>query len=245
MGTRRMTTARVRSLDAAARQGLAPAREAAVRRRRRPGLWAAGAALLAVGAFGAAVLVGRAGDRVPVLAVARTVYVGEAISDGDVRVARVAADPALQPIPAGWRCCCCRRAGGEPGGGGGGGGREGGAGRYDNIAGTGPGVAGAGAGGRCGPGRRRCGAWLAFRAGGPGRRAGDVRGGVTSPANLGAGRAGRGAGRTSGGGAGAAAAAGAARVGACRAGRRAGQPGVGSALSCAVPGRTGRLRSAE
>src|SRR6266496_1225937 len=103
MGTRRMTTARVRSLDAAARQGLAPAREAAVRRRRRPGLWAAGAALLAVGAFGAAVLVGRAGDRVPVLAVARTVYVGEAISDGDVRVARVAADPALQPIPAGDR----------------------------------------------------------------------------------------------------------------------------------------------
>jgi len=98
-----MTTARVRSLDAAARQGLAPAREAAVRRRRRPGLWAAGAALLAVGAFGAAVLVGRAGDRVPVLAVARTVYVGEAISDGDVRVARVAADPALQPIPAGDR----------------------------------------------------------------------------------------------------------------------------------------------
>jgi SAF domain len=99
-----MTTARVQPLDAA-RPGPAPApaREAAVRRRRRPGLWAAGAALLAVGALSAAALVGRAGDRVAVVAVARTVHIGQTISDADLAVARVAADPALQPIPGGDR----------------------------------------------------------------------------------------------------------------------------------------------
>jgi hypothetical protein len=75
-----------------------PAREAAVRRRRRPGLWAAGAALIAVGGLGAAALVGQAGDRVEVLAVARTVPVGQTIGEEDLRVARVAADPALRPV---------------------------------------------------------------------------------------------------------------------------------------------------
>jgi hypothetical protein len=97
-----MTRARVQPLDAA-RPSPAPAREAAVRRRRRPGLWAAGAALLAVGALSAAALVGRAGDRVAVVAVARTVHIGQTISDADLAVARVAADPALRPVPAGDR----------------------------------------------------------------------------------------------------------------------------------------------
>ena len=97
-----MTPASVQSLEAA-RQGMEPARDAAVRRRRRPGLWAGGAALLAVGAFGAAALVGRAADRVPVLAVARTVHIGQTVSDGDLVVARVAVDPALRPVPAGER----------------------------------------------------------------------------------------------------------------------------------------------
>src|SRR6266568_5089887 len=96
-----MTTVRVQPLDGARPSPVpAPAREAAVRRRRRPGLWAAGAALLAIGALGAAALVGRAGDRVAVVAVARTVHIGQTISDADLAVARVAADPALQPVPA-------------------------------------------------------------------------------------------------------------------------------------------------
>ena len=56
----------------------APGREAAVRRRRRPALWAAGAVLVAVSGLGTAALVGQAGDRVEVLAVARTVPVDRA-----------------------------------------------------------------------------------------------------------------------------------------------------------------------
>ena len=78
-------------------------RETAVRTRRRRGLWVAGAALVAVGGLTAAVLVGRAGDRVEVLAVARAVPVGQTIGESDVTVARVAADPALLPISASQR----------------------------------------------------------------------------------------------------------------------------------------------
>lgn len=79
---------------------LSVGREVAVRRRRRPGLWAAGAALVAVGGLGAGALVGQAGDRVEVLAVARPVAVGQLIGADDLAVARVAADPALHPVPA-------------------------------------------------------------------------------------------------------------------------------------------------
>lgn len=79
---------------------MVPGREAALPPRRRPALWAAGVALVAAGALGAAGLVGRAGDRVEVLAVARTVPVGQRIAAEDVTVARVAADPALRPVPA-------------------------------------------------------------------------------------------------------------------------------------------------
>jgi hypothetical protein len=77
-----------------------PAREAAVRRRRRPGLWLAGGALVVVGGLGAAALVGAAGDRVAVLAVARTVHMGQTVGAEDLTVAKVAADPALRPVPA-------------------------------------------------------------------------------------------------------------------------------------------------
>jgi hypothetical protein len=63
-------------------------------------LWAAGAALVAVGGLAAAALVGAAGDRVPVLAVARTVAAGQTIAPEDLTVARVAADPALHPVAA-------------------------------------------------------------------------------------------------------------------------------------------------
>jgi hypothetical protein len=75
-----------------------PGREAAVPRRRRPTLAAAGMALVAAGGLGAAALVGQAGDRVEVLAVARTVPVGQTIAAEDLTVARVAADPALRPV---------------------------------------------------------------------------------------------------------------------------------------------------
>lgn len=75
-------------------------RETAVRTRRRRGLWVAGVALVAAGGLTAAGLVGRAGDRVEVLAVARPVPVGQTIGEADVAVARVADDPALHPVPA-------------------------------------------------------------------------------------------------------------------------------------------------
>lgn len=75
-------------------------REVASRPRRRPGLWIAGGALVVIGGLLAALLVGRAGDRVEVVAVARTVPVGQTIGEADVTVARVAADPALTPVPA-------------------------------------------------------------------------------------------------------------------------------------------------
>jgi hypothetical protein len=66
-------------------------------------LWAAGAALVALGGLAAAGLVAQAGDRVDVLAVARTVPVGQTIAAADVTVARVPADPALAPVPAAQR----------------------------------------------------------------------------------------------------------------------------------------------
>jgi SAF domain len=82
--------------------GRAPAvvREAAVRGRRRPGLWVAGAGLVVLAGLAAAALVGAAGNRVPVLAVARPVHVGQVLAAADLLVARVAADEALRPVPA-------------------------------------------------------------------------------------------------------------------------------------------------
>lgn len=61
---------------------------------------AAGAVLVVAGALGTAALVSGASDRVDVLAVASDVRAGEQITADDVRVAAVAEDPALQPIPA-------------------------------------------------------------------------------------------------------------------------------------------------
>jgi len=87
-----------------------PLRETAVRIRRRRGLWVAGVALVAAGGLAAAVLVGRAGDRVEVLAVARPVPVGQTIGEADVAVARVAADPALHPVPVSRRAEVVGRA---------------------------------------------------------------------------------------------------------------------------------------
>jgi hypothetical protein len=56
--------------------------------------------LVRVSGWAAAALVGAAGGRVPVLAVAHTVHIGQTVSAADLVVARVAADPALHPVPA-------------------------------------------------------------------------------------------------------------------------------------------------
>lgn len=70
-------------------------------RRRRPALLALGLALAAAGGLTAATLTMRAGERVPVLAVARTVEVGSVVTANDLTEARIPADPNLDPIPAG------------------------------------------------------------------------------------------------------------------------------------------------
>lgn len=81
------------------RSATAPPRPA-VRSRRRPGMLAAGVALVAVGALGAVYLVQAVGQTVPVVAVARDVAAGERIERADLTVAEVSSDPALSPIPA-------------------------------------------------------------------------------------------------------------------------------------------------
>jgi hypothetical protein len=70
------------------------------RPRRRPGLLAAGVALVALGALAAAYLTQVVGNTVPVVAVVQTVRAGEVIARADLAVANVAADPALAPVPA-------------------------------------------------------------------------------------------------------------------------------------------------
>jgi hypothetical protein len=83
-------------------QGLGPVpiTTSAPRRARRPMLAAAGAALAVVGALGAYTMVNQAGDRVPVLALARAVPKGQALTALDLTVAQVAPDPALAPVPS-------------------------------------------------------------------------------------------------------------------------------------------------
>jgi hypothetical protein len=71
-----------------------------VRTRRRPGMLAAGIALVAVGALGAAYLAEVVGQTMPVVAVARDVPAGQVIERADLTVAEVSSDPALSPIPA-------------------------------------------------------------------------------------------------------------------------------------------------
>ena len=73
---------------------------AATRTRRRPGVLAAGVALVVVGALGAAYLSQVVGDTAPVVAVARDVQPGQVIERADLTVADVSNDPALAPVPA-------------------------------------------------------------------------------------------------------------------------------------------------
>lgn len=56
-----------------------------------------------LGGLGAAAAVTSSSDRVKVLAIARDVPAGQAITDGDLVVAEVSADGALTPVPAGQR----------------------------------------------------------------------------------------------------------------------------------------------
>ncbi len=72
-----------------------------VRARRRPALMALGIACIATGALAAAWLVGRAGDRVGVLVVAREVPYGAVVSASDLAVSEVSVDPAVDTVPAG------------------------------------------------------------------------------------------------------------------------------------------------
>lgn len=77
-----------------------PAGGRRARRQRRMPVVVAGVAMILVAAVAAAGLVQRAGHRVDVLAVARDVPAGQTLSAADLRVASVAADPALKPVPA-------------------------------------------------------------------------------------------------------------------------------------------------
>lgn len=70
-------------------------------RRRRPALLALGVALAAAGGLLAATLSMQAGERAPVLAIARTVDAGSTLTAQDLTTARIGADPNLAPIPAG------------------------------------------------------------------------------------------------------------------------------------------------
>ncbi|MBC6451367.1 SAF domain-containing protein [Actinokineospora xionganensis] len=58
------------------------------------------ALIVALAAWANVVLVNRLDDRVEVLSVVRTVPAFERITDADLGVARIAADPGLRPVPA-------------------------------------------------------------------------------------------------------------------------------------------------
>ncbi|WP_233288926.1 SAF domain-containing protein [Kitasatospora sp. MBT63] len=75
-----------------------PITESAPRRGRRPALVGIGVAVAVVGALGGWSLVDQARDRVQVLAVARPVPAGQAITAADLVAAEVAPDPALRPV---------------------------------------------------------------------------------------------------------------------------------------------------
>ncbi|WP_457027941.1 SAF domain-containing protein [Kitasatospora sp. P5_F3] len=69
-------------------------------RRRRPAVLAMAVAMVAAGGLGGAVLYNSTGQRIAVLALARDVPKGQAISAEDLVVARIASDPALRPLGA-------------------------------------------------------------------------------------------------------------------------------------------------
>ncbi|MGW6564956.1 SAF domain-containing protein [Streptomyces sp. NPDC054975] len=73
---------------------------APVKRERRWSIAALCVVLAVVAGLGAATAVTSASDRTKVLAIARDVPAGQALTDGDLIVAEVSADAALTPVPA-------------------------------------------------------------------------------------------------------------------------------------------------
>ncbi|MER5866350.1 SAF domain-containing protein [Kitasatospora sp. NPDC002040] len=69
-------------------------------RRRRPAVLAMAVAMVAAGGLGGAVLYNSTGQRTAVLALARDVPMGQAITAEDLVVARIASDPVLHPLGA-------------------------------------------------------------------------------------------------------------------------------------------------
>ena len=69
-------------------------------RRRRPAVWVAGVALIAVGAAVATSAALSAGTKHDVLALARSVPAGRLLTAADVRTVRVAADSSVATVPA-------------------------------------------------------------------------------------------------------------------------------------------------
>ena len=77
--------------------GAAPYRLGAARRR-RPAVLALAIALVAAGGLGGGVLYTATGTRVAVIALARDVPAGQAITSADLSEARISLDPALHPL---------------------------------------------------------------------------------------------------------------------------------------------------
>jgi hypothetical protein len=89
-----------RSHDRRHGQRTAPPAVALPRTRRRPGVLAAGVALVALGSLGAAYVAQTVGGSIAVVAVVRDVAPGEVVQAADLTIADVSTDPALSPVPA-------------------------------------------------------------------------------------------------------------------------------------------------
>ena len=77
-----------------------PPRVGPTRARRRPALVALGVVLAVLGALTAVVLVGSAGQRTAVLALARDVPFGAVVTDADLTRVQVSVDPGVATVPA-------------------------------------------------------------------------------------------------------------------------------------------------
>ena len=77
-----------------------PPRVGPTRPRRRPALVALGVVLAVLGALTAVVLVGSAGQRTAVLALARDVPFGAVVTDADLTRVQVSVDPGVATVPA-------------------------------------------------------------------------------------------------------------------------------------------------
>ena len=94
-------TTRTFTLNGRARGPLAAPTLVVPRGRRRPGLITAGVGLVMLGALVAVWLVTAAGNRTPVVAVARDVPYGTVITAADLTRADVSVDSSVATVPAG------------------------------------------------------------------------------------------------------------------------------------------------